>query len=77
MSSPQAAQELTNELIDWLVERPSVDPGDIIPALIVTAVKIAVRYDLHDSEDDLAEKLITLIRITCAEEIAKKQRARN
>jgi hypothetical protein len=72
MASPEAAQALTNELISWLTERPSLEPDDAVPALLVTAVKIAVRYYLGDDADDLTEKLISLVRITCHEEIKKQ-----
>jgi hypothetical protein len=77
MASPQAAQALTKELIAWLSERPSLQPDDIVPAFLVTAVKIAARYYLGDNPDELTRKLITLITVACREEIAKREQERD
>jgi hypothetical protein len=76
VSSPQAAQALTNELIAWLAERPSLEPDDIVPALLITAVKIAVHYK-RGTADELTENLIILVRSVCREESEKRERKIN
>jgi hypothetical protein len=75
MSSPAAAQALTIELIKWLSERHA-DPDDAVPALLVTAAKVAFSHYHGDKSDELTAKLLTLVEIACTEEAQKQNEER-
>jgi hypothetical protein len=73
MASPEGAQKLTNELLRWLgLHRPPVEPDDAVPALLITAVKIAVTQHQIARGDELIEKLVNLVKIAGAEELEKR-----
>jgi hypothetical protein len=77
MASPEGAQKLTNELLRWLgLHRPPVEPDDAVPALLVTAVKIAVGHYGGDKGGDLIDKLLILLNIACSEELEKRNKER-
>lgn len=64
MASAMDALELTEELIAW---QGGKDPMAVIPALLVTAAKIAGIAAISGDSDQL-EKMISLLRITFMEE---------
>jgi hypothetical protein len=77
MASPEGAQKLTNELLRWLgLHRPPVEPDDAVPALLITAVKIAVGQYGGDKGGDLIDKLLILLNIACSEELEKRNKER-
>jgi hypothetical protein len=43
VSSPDDARRIINKVIDQLQEDGENDPGDVIPALIVVAIKVGVQ----------------------------------
>jgi hypothetical protein len=62
MPSPQSAQRVTQQLLDWL-RTNGADSTDAIPALLVTAAKLAATD--HPS---FHESMVNILRVAIEEE---------
>jgi hypothetical protein len=60
--SPTSAERVTQQLLDWL-QANGTDSTDAIPALLVTAAKLAA----HD-HPSLHESMVTILRTAIEEE---------
>lgn len=70
----ESTKKLAVELIDWFKAR-NVDPDDLVPALLIVGVKLAVNYGA--ANDDLLHHLQEIVRASFVDEQEKKDKRRN